>query len=285
MPEPAPTFGLLAPLSPLRGRFASTAGRDGTDELVDVIRAGVVGALWLRDLPVTPTNDDDVGQGTDPFVHLAHLSGAGVLPPVVGTASVILGTRHPYALARAALTLQAQTGGRFVLGLGTGGKPAMNAALGVAGTTMAAFADQWWTVRRAMRGHVVEGVDLMTPTPCEPPPLYLATTDTERWRAVDGDPDGWLAFAGPESAFCAQLDELCRISGRSLEVGVRLDATVVPSREAPLAATPERGRVAGTIGQLADLVRRWRRMPVTHLMVNVRSADPFGDLRRLAEAS
>jgi hypothetical protein len=194
---PAPTFGLLAPLTPMRGGFAEpTAPVDGDGGLVDVIRESRVDALWLRDLPVTPTDDDDAGQGTDPFVHLAHLAGAGVLPPVVGTASVILGTRHPDALARAALTLQ----------------------------------------------------------------------------------------AGPESAFCAQLDELCRVSGRQLDVGVRIDATVVPSAEATPDATPERGRVVGTVGQLAGLVVRWRRMPVTHLLDNIRSADPRGDLRRLAEA-
>jgi alkanesulfonate monooxygenase SsuD/methylene tetrahydromethanopterin reductase-like flavin-dependent oxidoreductase (luciferase family) len=284
VPGQPPTFGLLAPLNPQRGRFAGSGARTRPDGLAGLIRGGVVDALWLRDLPVTPCDDDDAGQGTDPFVHLAHLAGAGVLPPLVGTASVILGTRHPYVLARAALTLQTQTGGRFVLGLGTGGKPAMNAALGVDHRTLADFADEWWTVRRALLGQVARGVELTMPAPCDPPPLYLATTDTERWRAVDGDPDGWLAFAGPKDAFCAQLDELCGISGRRLEVGVRLDATVVSAPEAPLHAVPERGRVVGTIGQLVELIRRWRLLPVTHLLINVRSADPVDDLVRLAQA-
>ncbi len=284
MAGPAPTFGLLAPLTPLRGPDARVAGETDADRLDEVIRSGTVGALWMRDLPVTPSDDDDTGQGTDPFVHLAHLAGGGSLPPVVGTASVILGTRHPYVLARAALTLQAQTEGRFILGLGTGGKPAMNTALSIANQPLTAFAEEWWTVRRALAGEVVQGVDLTVPWSDGPPPMYLATTDTQRWRAVDGDPDGWLAFAGSHSAFCAQLDQLNRISGREVQVAVRLDATVVAPEDGPLVATPERGRVAGTIGQLADVVTSWRRMPITHLMVNVRSADPLGDLERLAQA-
>ena len=129
-----------------------------------------------------------------------------------------------------------------------------------------------------------DGVRLQMAEPCNPPPLYLATTDAERWRAVQGDPDGWLAFAGPERTFRTQLDELSRISGRVPEVAVRIDATVVTGDDAPLDAVPQRGRVAGTIGQLADLVSRWRSMPVTHLLVNVRSTDPVGDLGRLAQA-
>lgn len=285
-PGREPTFGLLAPLRPMRGNAVTGSPRPGPDGagLVDLIRSRVVDAVWLRDLPVTPTHDEDAGQGTDPFAHLAQLAGAGALPPVVGTASVILGTRHPLVLARAALTVQALTEGRFILGLGTGGKAAMNTALGIADRTVESFAAEWWAVRRALRGDVGEEVRLQLSAPCEPPPLYLATTDTERWRTIDGDPDGWLAFAGEDRAFCTQLDELCRISGRQVRAAVRLDLIVVPRADAPLTVVPDRGRATGTLDQLTALLSRWRRMPVTHLLVNVRGRDPVGDLRRLAEA-
>ena len=282
----APSFGLLAPLAPLDGRTV-TVGSEGPpaeDALAGLVREGVVDAIWVRDLPVVPTDDDDTGQGTDPFAHLSHLAGLNSVPPVVGTASVILGTRHPLVLARAALTVQAHSGGRFVLGLGTGGKPAMNAALGVTNRTLAAFAEEWWQVRSAMRGDVGDDVTLRMPLPCRPPPMYLATTDTERWRAVDGDPDGWLAFAGDERAFLSQLDDLRNISRRRVATAVRFDLTVLASEDAPPEPLPVRGRARGSIDQLCTLLSRWRRMPVDHLLVNVRSADPIQDLRRLREA-
>jgi hypothetical protein len=282
-----PTFGLLAPLVPVTGRHRAPTdpgSAGGDDGLAGVVRDGVVDAVWVRDLPVVPTEDDDAGQGTDPFAHLSHLLGVLAVPPLVGTASVVLGTRHPLVLARAALTVQAQSGGRFVLGLGTGGKPAMNAALGVANRTLDSFAEEWWSVRSALRGDVGVGVRLTLPVPCDPPPVFLATTDTERWRAVDGDPDGWLAFAGEEAAFRSRYADLCSISGRQVPVGVRFDLTVVPDGGPGSEVVPVRGRAAGTIAQLCSLLGRWRRMPVTHLLVNVRSTDPVGDLRRLREA-
>ncbi len=282
---PTPTFGLLAPLAPMGGRAAvcGSEGSSADDGLVGLVREGMVDAIWLRDLPVVPTDDDDAGQGTDPFAHLSHLAGLNSAPPILGTASVILGTRHPLVLARAALTVQAQSGGRLILGVGTGGKPAMNAALGVAHRTLESFAQEWWAVRRALRGDVGGEVTLRMPMPCRPPPVYLATTDTERWRAVDGDPDGWLAFAGAERAFLSQVDDLCNISGCRVATAVRFDLTVLAD-DASSEPVPVRGRVGGSIGRLCSLLARWRGMPVDHLLVNVRSADPLADLRRLREA-
>jgi alkanesulfonate monooxygenase SsuD/methylene tetrahydromethanopterin reductase-like flavin-dependent oxidoreductase (luciferase family) len=281
-----PTFGLLAPLVRLSGSTAVRPSRaePPDDGLVGLVQQGLVDAIWLRDLPVVPADDDDTGQGTDPFAHLAHLAGSLDVPPVLGTASVILGTRHPLVLARAALTVQAQSGGRLVLGLGTGGKPAMNAALGLSARTLDSFVQEWWEVRRSLRGDVGDGVQLRMPVPVPPPPVYLATTDTERWRAVEGDPEGWLAFAGEEGTFRSQLDGLCRISGRQVECAVRFDLTVTPRDRARPEPVPVRGRAAGSIGQLCRLLSRWRRMPVRHLLVNVRSQDPVADLRRLRDA-
>lgn len=127
-------------------------------------------------------------------------------------------------------------------------------------------------------------MDLTIPAPSDPPPLYLATADTERWRAVGGDPDGWAAFAAPEGARLLRAARRALPHLRSTTRGGRTPRrTVVPAAEAPLRAVPERGRVVGTTGQLVELVRRWRLRAATHLMVNVRSADPVGDLGRLAQ--
>lgn len=276
------TFGLLAPLTPLSAPAPPTV----RDELVDAVDRGALEALWLRDLPCVPDGDEDAGQGTDPFAHLSLLAGAGALPPVVGIASVVLGTRHPLVLARAVATAQSHTGGRLVLGLGTGGKPPMNAALGLAGLGLAEFAAEWRAVRAALSGRLDRGL-LPGHRSAPVPPVHLATTGVERWRAVDGDADGWMAFLGDEPTFDAVHTEMERVSGRRVPVALRADAVVVAARDAPTAGpVPARGRVVGTLDQLGALLGRWRRHPaVEHLMVNVRSPRPLEDLVRLRELS
>ena len=72
------------------------------------VRDRLAAGLWVRDLPSVPAGDPDVGQGGDPFAHLGVLVGAGLdrgLGPsgTLGTASIILGVRHPLVVARAIL--------------------------------------------------------------------------------------------------------------------------------------------------------------------------------------
>ncbi|MBM6401570.1 LLM class flavin-dependent oxidoreductase [Phycicoccus sonneratiae] len=274
------TFGLLAPLTPVADRTGSPGP---LDDLAEASAVPDLDALWLRDLPCVPDGDEDAGQGTDPFAHLSLLAGAGVLPPVVGIASVVLGTRHPLVLARAVATAQAHTGGRLVLGLGTGGKPPMNAALGLRGRTIEEFATEWRAVRAALAGRLDSGLvagHRTTPTP----PVYLATTGAERWRAVDGDADGWMAFLGDERAFDDVHAAMERVSARRMPVAVRAD--VIVREDARGLTLHDRGRVVGSLDAVGDLLARWRRHPaVAHLMVNVRSSRPTEDLLALRALS
>ncbi len=275
------TFGLLAPLTPM----SAPAPPSGRDELADAVDHAALEAVWLRDLPCVPDGDEDAGQGTDPFAHLSLLAGEGALPPVVGIASAVLGTRHPLVLASAVATVQAHTGGRLVLGLGTAGKAPMNAALGLAGRGTAEFAAEWRAVRAALSGRLDQGL-LPGHRSVPAPPLYLATTGVERWRAVDGDADGWMAFLGEESVHDDVHAEMERVSGRRVPVAVRADAVVVDPDRAPAVPVPERGRVVGSLDQLGALLGRWRRHDaVDHLMVNVRSPRPLEDLLLLRELS
>jgi alkanesulfonate monooxygenase SsuD/methylene tetrahydromethanopterin reductase-like flavin-dependent oxidoreductase (luciferase family) len=68
--------------------------------------------------------------GWDPVV-LAGVIGAKVPNIQVGTAVTLTYPRHPQALASAALSVQAATGNRFVLGVGPGHRPAIEARFGI----------------------------------------------------------------------------------------------------------------------------------------------------------
>jgi alkanesulfonate monooxygenase SsuD/methylene tetrahydromethanopterin reductase-like flavin-dependent oxidoreductase (luciferase family) len=69
--------------------------------------------------------------GWDPVV-LAALIGARVPGVEVGTAVTLTYPRHPRALASAALSAQAATGKRFMLGVGPGHKSAIEERYGIA---------------------------------------------------------------------------------------------------------------------------------------------------------
>ena len=275
-------LGLLVPLT--HDPFAA-----GEQEAVEAaLTAGHVDGVWVRDLPCVPRDDADVGQAADPFAHLGFLAGRSLPFRTLGTASIILGTRHPVVIARAAAGLQHLTGGRFVLGVGTGGKPAMNRALGVDDRPLHDFVRDWRTLRSVLQRLDTWEPAVVVPTaPGRPPPaVFLATTDLAKWRAIDGDADGWQTFVTTPSHFLETYAEVCAVRGGPTDVAVRLDATVVPSEAAPM--TPNvgaRGRVACSSGQLTRLVDEWRQLPVRHLLLRLRSPAPLAVLRSLHEVS
>lgn len=260
----------------------------------DLVRGAVeeslTDGLWVRDLPCVPTGDPDVGQGGDPFADLAHLCGAGLDRGVstLGTASVILGLRHPLVVARAVVGLLARARCRVVLGVGSGGKPAMNEALGLADRTMTEFAEQWALLRAALRrsADVVPGgpgrpTELVAPDGYHPPDMHLATTDLRRWEAIGGEAEGWQTFLSTPEHYLAAREQVMAVTGRPLQVCVRADVTITSDTGAPVVG--ERGRVTCTVDQLVGLLTTWRQLPVDHLLLSLGGADPLAALRTVRE--
>lgn len=79
-------------------------------------------ALWLRDVPFFDPNFGDVGQGLDPFVSLGYLA-ARTKNIALGTAGIVSPLREPIHIAKSAASVDALTGGRFILGLSSGDRP------------------------------------------------------------------------------------------------------------------------------------------------------------------
>lgn len=271
-------LGLIVPLG--------AAGDLGA--VTRLLEQQVVDSLWVRDLPAVDAGDDDAGQGADPWWYLGRLCGAGRPPGLVGTASIILGVRHPRVVARAAAGAQLDTGGRFVLGVGTGGKPAMNRALGVAGRSYAEFGVQWAELRAALRGIGDDAVSLRLPPAFRPPPVLLATSDLNRWRAIEGDADGWQTFLTDDRAgFDADHAQVCAIRGSSTAVDLRVDAELVPAGQAgqaPLFTHPARGRVHCTADQLPGVIAPWLGEPVRRILLRVSGHEPEAAVRHLSSS-
>lgn len=270
------TFGVLTPVT----SDPYAAGEQAALEAV--VRDGVVDAVWVRDLPCAPEGDPDAGQGHDPFAHLAYLAGRGSLPTVTGVASVVMGTRHPLVVARAAVGAQMHTGGRFVLGLGSGGKPPVSAALDVGDRSLDEFRREWFAVWEAVRGASPAGSTFLVPGKLDPPPMWLASDDAGKWAAVGETGEGWLTFfSSPTTLFETHASVVAARGGTPPMVGVRLDLRLVPSAEEPVAvAPPVRGVVTCSLRQLPGVLRPLENLPVDHLLLNLRSGGARG-LRRV----
>lgn len=231
-----------------------------------------------------PTGDLDRGQGDDPFAYLSWLAGRGSLPRIAGTASVILGTRHPLVIARAAVGAQMHTGGSFILGLGSGGKPAMSEALGVSDRSAGLFRETWCAVRSALHGDVGAELSFALPTPWTPPPMFLASARRSHWEAIGGHADGWMAFAAAPGEMSTTLDMIRSVHGQDLPLALRVDLRVLDKCQAPARLpTPARGVLSCSLDQLRDLFGMWLALPIAHLLLRMTGPDPTADLHAVRE--
>src|SRR6185437_124034 len=109
-------------------------------------------ALWTRDVPLmVPQGPDATASALDdPFLWLGMLA-AATERIVIGTAAIVLPLRQPLQVAKSVLTLDRISGGRFVLGLGSGDRPEEFAAFGedLQGTA-GNFRERWSLLRAAL---------------------------------------------------------------------------------------------------------------------------------------
>lgn len=111
------------------------------------------GSWWAQDHVVLPTAADPPIDPTtpivDPLVHLAHVA-AVTSRMTLGTAVIILPQRNPVVLAKQAASLDALSGGRFVLGVGAGWLAAEMAAVGVPMAGRGALTDEYLDAMTAL---------------------------------------------------------------------------------------------------------------------------------------
>lgn len=110
------TLGLMQPMTPLINGVPDMAG-----QLALAARADALGfaALWVRDVPLFDPEFNDAGQIYDPWVWLGQL--AAVTRRIsLSSAGIVLPLRHPLHTAKAAASVDAVSGGRFLLGAASG---------------------------------------------------------------------------------------------------------------------------------------------------------------------
>lgn len=229
--------------------------------LARAIEAAGFDSVWVPDHavlpanPVTPYrggNDGQIpslyGEMADPFVLLAYM-GAVTSRLKLATGVCLLPERHPLTLAKTVSTLDNFSGGRVILGVGSGWLPEETELYGTS------FATRWGYVGESVRAMqalwrdgvaAFEGKYVRFPAVrCDPlpaqqpyPPVVVGAPASERaWRRIAAWGDGWLPVMPSPQAVAEgrrALDAACRAVGRdprAIEITAYvMDATLATQR-------------------------------------------------------
>jgi len=141
--QDALSVGLVLPLLG-KGEIAP----DFQAQLDLAARADALGyrALWVRDVPLNSAGYPDPVGHLDPWVLLGALA-TRTRRIALASGAIVLTLRHPLHIAKAAISVSALSGQRFILGLGSGDRPPEYAAFGRdTEARRDLFRDHWETV-------------------------------------------------------------------------------------------------------------------------------------------
>lgn len=167
----------------------------------------------------------------DPWVALGAAA-AATSRIRLATGIYLLPLRHPLLTARAACTLQDLSGGRFVLGVGSGWLQEEFDALDVPFDSRASRMEEALAVvRRAIGGgtfshrgrHFAFGLVQVSQRPVDVPVVLGGSSDRALRRAARLG-DGWFASGTPSFAEAVRLrDRLLELAERTMPVHVRIE--------------------------------------------------------------
>lgn len=200
------TLGLLTPLNHSEGQAAAMKEAFEHANLADELDFA---ALWTRDVPlmIPQGSDNMVSALDDPFLWLSGLASA-THRIALGAAAIVLPLRHPLHIAKASLTLDRLSAGRFILGLGSGDRPEEFASFGESlESRRDSFRQRWPIVRAALAPAANErepllaatgGYDLMNP-PAEKIPMVVVGSARQSLQWIAQHADAWATYHREES--------------------------------------------------------------------------------------
>lgn len=273
------TLGLMTPFAHASGGLASL---DETAQLAVLADRLGFAALWTRDVPlmVPQGSDDAAATLDDPFLWLAGLAWE-TRRIALGSAAIVLPLRHPLHVAKAALSLNRMSRGRFILGLGSGDRPAEFAAFGQDhGARRTLFRRRWPLVRAALSPVLAEreplleatgGYDLMEPPPDRIPMVAVGSAGQSlQWIAANAD--AWATYHREEARqqgriklWRLALEQRAGGAPKPFVQSAQLELLEAPSAEPePL----ELGLRTGREG-LIRYLRRMKALGVGHVLFNL----------------
>lgn len=273
------SLGLVMPLMQAAGDMPDPAG-----QFAHAMRADQLGfdALWVRDVPLnSPDYPDPVGH-LDPWVHLGALAVQTRRIALI-TGAIVAPLRHPLHVAKAAMSVDVVSNGRFILGLGTGDRPAEFAAFGAQHAQRAQLYRSHWERIAAALGPGARVIpdagaeDPAAPFEMRPRPVHGAVpmlvvgSSQQSLEWIARHAGGWVTYHRPyevqQGRFALWKKAVDKEAGRfrsfteAYNLRLSLDAGAAPE---PIELGYSLGRHA-----LVDMLGQRREMGTNHVMFSL----------------
>jgi probable F420-dependent oxidoreductase len=234
-------------------------------------------SIWISEHTFVPVKTDSRYAGTadgsipesmahiaDPFVCLA-MAAAATKTIKLGTAVCLIPQRHPLLLANEIATLDHFSGGRFMLGAGTGWLKEESEILGgdfdhrwtQAAESIRVMKEVWTNDEAEYHGRYYDFPPIRSfPKPAQKPhpPIYLGGSAANVFKRIVSYADGWLPTGrvSPDQMKegCRKLQEVCAEMGRDYE-SIDISAYAQPPDPDLLRRYEEAGASRATI-RVAD---------------------------------
>jgi luciferase-type oxidoreductase len=199
------TLGFMFPVVRVENVMPDMTGQIDIASRIDALGFS---ALWIRDVPLYDPDFGDVGQIYDPWVWLG-LVAAATRDISLATGAIVLPLRHPIHIAKAAASVDALTGGRFLLGLASGDRPIEFPAFRAPFENRSEkFAEGFGLVRRLLTeyfpksetsfGSLTGRADLIPKPVTGDLPLLVVGTARQSVQWIAAHADAWITY--PRSA-------------------------------------------------------------------------------------
>jgi luciferase-type oxidoreductase len=238
-------------------------------------------ALWIRDVPLNSIDYPDPVGHLDPWVLLGALASHTERIALISGA-IVLTLRHPLHVAKGAISVNTLSRGRFILGLGSGDRPAKYAAFGRESDQRRELFRRHWEAVAAAVGDDPRVIPDETPDnspeffilPRSPYPVPLIAVgsggQSVDWIARHAI--GWMTYhrepeaqRGRYSMWRAAVDRVSPAVFRAFGVAMRLDLSSDPDeRPAPISLGYRTGRSG-----LSAVLRAMRAGGTHHVTLNL----------------
>ena len=249
-------------------------------------------SVWVTDHVIVPVHHVERGHiFYEALMTLAFVSSI-TRTVAMGTTVLATPTRNPVVLAKEVATLDALSGGRVILGVGTGWIREELEAVGVAWTERGRFLDEGIQVLRHLWGQ--EGPIsfsgrytnfremLFEPKPARRggPPIWVGGMTDPSLRRVARTADGWLPWAVSAEELRGGAEKIRAMSGgRAITLACFSPADIgSKSIEGYVGALGERHRViTGSPDQVVHTIEDFRKSGLEHLALSFRDVRLFKD--------
>lgn len=196
-------IGMMLPMAPLVNGVPNMAGQ--LDLAAQADQLGFA-ALWVRDVPLFDPVFNDAGQIYDPWVWLGQLATV-TKRAALSSAGIVLPLRHPLHTAKAAASVDAVSGGRFLLGAASGDRATEYPAFGRDHAARGdAYREAIEVIRRSTSENypdiegifgTLHGLDLLPKATGRHLPLLAVGSARQSLQWIARNMDGWVSYFRP----------------------------------------------------------------------------------------